>query len=115
MSEGFATYFAAVGSTNTNPEYEPMKRFLNDAVQRSMEVAADPNQAHSVKIDEEEWITKWAMDWFDRMAYEQAGSLIRMMDGFLSTNTLTGGLKTYLNLMLVSTTTSYSDKNAILL
>ncbi|ODN03176.1 Aminopeptidase N [Orchesella cincta] len=97
LNEGFATYFAAVGSAHTNPEFESQKRFLNDAVQRSMEVAANPAVAHSVKIDEEEWITKWAMDWFDRMAYEQAGSLIRMMDGFLTTPVLTGGLKTYLN------------------
>ncbi|CAL8118838.1 unnamed protein product [Orchesella dallaii] len=97
LNEGFATYFAAVGSQHTNPEYEPMKRFLNDALQRSMEFAANPAYAHSVKIDEQDWITKWSMDWFDRMAYEQAGSLIRMMDGFLSTPVLTGGLKTYLN------------------
>lgn len=94
---GFATYFASIGTDNTNPEFEPKKRFLNDAVQRSMEFAADPNFAHSVKIDEVAWAQKGAMEWFDRMAYEQGGSLIRMMDGFLSTRVLTGGLKTYLN------------------
>ncbi len=62
-----------------------------------MEFAADPSYAHSVKIGEVEWATKGAMDWFGRMVYEQGGSLIRMMDGFLTTPVLTGGLKTYLN------------------
>lgn len=97
LNEGFATFFAAIGAEHTNPEFEPRKRFLNDAVQRSMEHAADPAIAHSVKIGEIEWIFKGAMEWFDRMAYDQASSLIRMMDGFISSSLFTAGLKIYLS------------------
>jgi aminopeptidase N len=60
---------------------------------------ARPEYSHSVKIDEEDWITRGAMDWFDRMVYEKAGSLIRMMNGFLTEPVLKQGLLAYLKAM----------------
>ena len=97
LNEGFATFLAAQGTDEVDPEFESWERFQNDVVQNSMAFDARSDYSHSVKIDEEAWATHDAMFWFDRMAYEKAGSLILMMRGFLSEPVLKSGLLTYLN------------------
>ncbi|OXA59352.1 Aminopeptidase N [Folsomia candida] len=93
---GFATYVAQQGGDVVAPEFKASERWQNDAVQNSMQFDARSDYSHSVKIDDNAWITAGAMTWFDRMAYEKAGSLIRMMKGFLGEETLRNGLLKYL-------------------
>lgn len=87
---------AAQGVQEVAPDFEPWQRFLNDAGQYSMRFDAQSDYTHSVKINDEDWIKKNPMDWFDRMAYEKAGSLIRMMNGFLTEPVMKTALVKYL-------------------
>jgi len=103
LNEGFATYVAAqtVDVASIGPEFESWERFQNDAVQLSMGFDSRSDYSHSVKIDEVAWIDRGAMDWFDRMAYEKAGSLILMMNGFLTEPVMRQGLLAYLRTLYV--------------
>lgn len=48
------------------PEFKASERWQNDAVQNSMQFDARSDYSHSVKIDDNAWITAGAMTWFDR-------------------------------------------------
>jgi aminopeptidase N len=86
LNEGFATYWSYIGWNETHPEFEPLKFFINDAFQYSMQVDADPSSTHPVLNDalspDEIEAT------FDGISYEKAASLIRMVEGFLGAEIL---------------------------
>ncbi|ODM96620.1 Aminopeptidase N [Orchesella cincta] len=96
LSEGLTKFLEYIGMNATIPEFEPWDIFISESLQLGLRLDADPRTSHSLKIDEDAWLMKNEMEWFDDIAYKKGGSLIRMMQGFLSEPVMRKGLSRYL-------------------
>lgn len=96
LSEGLTKFTEYIGLNATVPEFHPWDIFVSESLQLGLRLDADQRISHSLKIDEDSWPMKGEMDWFDDIAYKKGGSLIRMMQGFLTEPILKKGLSRYL-------------------
>ncbi|CAG7734317.1 unnamed protein product, partial [Allacma fusca] len=92
LSEGFATYFAAVGLNLVYPEFDQRREFLVASVQKSMAFDVGPNEPIVNLEAEPDTITSSTI-----IIYDKAASIIRMLEGFLGNETLITSLRSYLN------------------
>ena len=98
LNEGFATYVSYIGSEAVKPEMKNFELFvyldLNDALRidslpSSHEISQETNTPESAN--------------FGPISYSKGGSLIRMVEAFLTTSAWKTGLTNYLNAKSLST------------
>jgi len=94
LNEGFATYYSYVGENATNPENEPMKRMLVEAVQYAMRLDSRSSFSYPILLDVES--PQELEDRLFGIPYYKGAALIRMMDAFLTHKTFIRGVKNYL-------------------
>jgi aminopeptidase N len=80
-----------VGSTGSESEFQQIDRYLLDGLQLAMDFDVTPN-SEPVRSN----VTDVVVSQPSRIIYEKAGALIRMMQGFLTEDTLIKGLRNYL-------------------
>jgi len=91
LNEGFARYMQFIGSTATGSDFGQIDRYTIDVIQLAMDFDVTAN---SVPVHSD--VTDQVVNQPSRIIYEKAAALIRMMQGFLSEDTLIKGLKNYL-------------------
>ncbi|CAL8072264.1 unnamed protein product [Orchesella dallaii] len=99
LSEGLTKFLEYIGLNATIPEFQPWDIFISESLQLGLRLDSDSRTSHSLKIDEDAWLMKNEMEWFDDIAYKKGGSLIRMVQGFLSEPVMRKGLSRYLSRM----------------
>ena len=90
LNEGFASYMSAVACNNATPQFEPSKTALG-SLQNALNVDAGP-QSTPVHMENEEDVVNAP----GAIIYDKGSCLIRMMQGFLTEETLIHGLQNYL-------------------
>ncbi|GJQ73763.1 hypothetical protein Trydic_g18704 [Trypoxylus dichotomus] len=96
LNEGFATYFEHYATDVVEPETRMMDQFVTLSHQYAMETDGTASVRAMVTHAE----TPNEIDrLFDRIAYEKSGSVIRMMEHFLTTEIFRKGLTNYLTQM----------------
>jgi aminopeptidase N len=91
LSEAFATYFTFVGANSTVPEFVPFERTGMDASQLGLEFDGGLG---AVPIRPSDDTVLYIPP--SQIVYQKGSSLIRMMQCFLTEDTLQAGLRTYL-------------------
>ncbi|KAI4459114.1 protease m1 zinc metalloprotease [Holotrichia oblita] len=94
LNEGFATYLASYIGNIVEPNMGIMSRYILNNNQRAMEYEGS---SASRPMEEDIEDPKTIMSLFDRIAYQKSGSVIRMMEHFLTTDIFQRGLNVYLN------------------
>jgi aminopeptidase 2 len=90
LNEGFASYMSPHGTNSAAPEFEPFKTSVG-SLQNALQVDAGP-ESTPVHMDNEEDVVGAP----GAIIYDKGSCLIRMMQGFLTEETLIGGLRKYL-------------------
>jgi aminopeptidase N len=85
-----------LGSEWTNPEFRSREKILNEILQFSMITDAGIN-SHPLKNDA--YTQAEISSIFSDITYEKGGSIVRMIEGFLTEITFQKGLKYYLDEM----------------
>ncbi|KAK9730882.1 ERAP1-like C-terminal domain [Popillia japonica] len=94
LNEGFATYFEHYATDEVDPELRMMDQYVLLVNQYAMDNdALVSTRRMSYYAETPSDISRL----FDRIAYEKSGSVIRMMEHFLTTATFRRGLNIYLN------------------
>ena len=91
LNEGFATYVATVVLQQEFKDYQDEREIVWGSLQGSM--AYDTTNEYPIMNPNDE------LDGYSAsgtIVYDKAGSVIRMMEGLLTADTLTNGLRAYL-------------------
>lgn len=92
LNEGFATYISYYGSESVSPYFENFKLFVYSDMNKAFQADED---ASSHEISQE---VEWAeVANFGSITYSKGGSLIRMVENFITQASWTKGLTNYLN------------------
>lgn len=89
---GFARYMQFLGANAALSRHGVLDRYTIDVIQLAMDFDAGPT-TEPVRSNVTDVVTNQAT----RIVYEKAGALIRMMQGFLTEETLIKGLRVYLD------------------
>ncbi|ODM93469.1 Thyrotropin-releasing hormone-degrading ectoenzyme, partial [Orchesella cincta] len=91
LNEGFARYLQFIGANFSGGDFRSLDRYVIDVTQLAMayDELDTTEPVHSN-------ITHRVVDQASRVVYEKAAGLIRMMQSFLTEETLIKGLRTYL-------------------
>nr|XP_022919428.1 uncharacterized protein LOC111428220 [Onthophagus taurus] len=99
LSEGFATYFEHYATELVDPSMKMADQFITLTNQLALESdAADDTRAMNAKV----YTQKDISNFFDRIAYQKSGAVIRMMEHIVTTDIFKLGLKNYLEAMTES-------------
>jgi len=96
LNEGFATYFSPIATAEVNPEFHSLATRQYEVAQRALAFDATTESHPLINSAHGNHSYDTLMEVFDRITYEKAGSLIRMMEGFLTPATMKQGLINYL-------------------
>jgi aminopeptidase N len=89
---GFARYLQFIGANSSLTQSGVMDRYTIDVIQLAMAFDAGPN-TEPVRSNVTDEITNQN----SRIIYEKGASLLRMMQGFLTEETLIAALRNYLD------------------
>lgn len=91
LNEGFARYFQFIAANHSGEDFRSLDRYVIDVTQLSMAYDESENTepVHSN-------VTDRIVNQAARIVYEKAAGLIRMMQSFLTEETLIKGLRAYL-------------------
>ncbi|CAL8096507.1 unnamed protein product [Orchesella dallaii] len=91
LNEGFARYFQFIGANYSGGDFRSLDRYVIDVTQLAMayDESVNTEPVHSS-------ITHRVVDQASRVVYEKAAGLLRMMQSFLTEETLIKGLRNYL-------------------
>jgi hypothetical protein len=106
LNEGFANYMQFYGSNASAPEFAPMQRVTIDTTQRALDFDAGTGAVPIHFTDFENAATPPSA-----IVYDKGASIIRMMNAFLTKDTLINGLQQYLKDKLVSHIRFWSQIN----
>lgn len=98
LNEGFATYFEYLGVEDVQPDFKPLELRQFKTFQLALEAdssAATHPVINSARVEGSTFDE--FMRVFSTITYQKGGSLLRMMETFLTPATFQAGLKTYLN------------------
>jgi len=96
LNEGFANYMQFIAAAGTVPEFESMDRVNIETTHSGMEFDAGPNSVPVHNLDVENVVLDPG-----QIIAEKGAALIRMMNAFLTKDTLLQGLRNYLKGMQV--------------
>lgn len=93
LNEGFASYVEYLGVDKVEPEWKMMEQFITEDLQSVMTTdALETSHPISIVVGHPDEISEI----FDKISYQKGASIIRMMDHYLTSETLRSGLSNYL-------------------
>jgi len=91
LNEGFASYMMHVAANHSGEDFRSLDRYVVDVVQIAM---AYDEQDTTEPVHSN--VTDRVVGQASRIIYEKAAALIRMMQSFLTEDTLMKGIRNYL-------------------